>query len=93
MPETMLTERRPEPNAVGEPRVFDKLRELVRSGYALDPDPGPGGGMLLRHDSAPDLILHPDGRIDLPLAQRPKHSAPLSPPLAGKRHMSKRRTF
>jgi hypothetical protein len=30
----MLTERRPGADAVGEPQVFDKLREPVRSGYS-----------------------------------------------------------
>ena len=85
MPESAIsTERQTEPNAVGEPRVFDKLRELVGSGYVPDPRPRGDGGILLCHDHAPDLILHQDGRIDLPPAQRPKPAlaAPAAAPAA-----------
>lgn len=96
MPESaMLMERRAEPNVLGEPQIFEKLRELARNGYVPDPEPGPQGGMLLRHDNAPDLILHADGRIDLPLAQRPRPAAaePAPPPSPARRRMAKRRTL
>ena len=75
----MLMERRAEPNELGEPQVFEKLRELARNGYVPDAEPGPEGGMLLRHDNAPDLILHADGRIELPVGQRPKPIAAPAP--------------
>jgi hypothetical protein len=53
--------------------VFDKLRELTRNGYVPDPaQPLAGTGILLRHESAPNLILQPDGSIDLPLGQEAK---------------------
>ena len=56
--------------------AFDKLRELTRNGYLPDADPAEGGGILLRHSSAPDLVLRPDGSIDLPLGQRAKTDLP-----------------
>ena len=55
-----------------EPEALAKLRELGAGGYVpvqADPDEG---GILLRHRSAPDLILRTDGTIDLPLGQSPK---------------------
>ena len=60
----------------GQPATFEKLRELTRNGYV--PDPGQDediGGILLRHESAPDLILRADGSIDLPPRQAPKRQA------------------
>jgi hypothetical protein len=56
--------------------AFDKIRELTRNGYLPDADPADGGGILLRHSSAPDLVLRPDGSIDLPLGQRAKIDLP-----------------
>lgn len=57
----------------GEALVFDKLRELTRNGYVPNSSaPTTGSGILLRHESAPDLILQPDGSIDLPLGQNMK---------------------
>ena len=51
----------------GEPATFEKLRELTRSGYLPEPNEADEhGGILLRHESAPDLILRADGSIDLP---------------------------
>ena len=56
-----------------EALVFDKLRELTRNGYVPNSSaPTTSSGILLRHESAPDLILQPDGSIDLPLGQRTK---------------------
>ena len=54
------------------PQLFDKLRELTRNGYLPDASAPAGEGMLLRHVTGPDLILQPDGTIDLPLSQLPK---------------------
>ena len=58
--------------AVSHP--FDRLKELVANGYV--PDPGMPGeaGLLLRHWSAPDLILFEDGRIDVPIGQPAKRA-------------------
>ena len=55
---------------VGEPAVFEKLRELTRNGYVPDAEADlAAGGLLLRHDSAPDLLLKADGSLDLPVGQ------------------------
>ena len=52
---------------VGEPALFDKLRELTRGGYVPDAAEAPeSGGIVLRHDSAPTLILNRDGSIEVP---------------------------
>lgn len=51
----------------------DSLRELVRSGYAVDPE-GEGEGLLLRHKVGPDLILHDDGMLSLAVSQPKKKS-------------------
>lgn len=57
----------------GQPATFEKLRELTRNGYVPDPDPEEEhGGILLRHESAPDLILCADGTLDLPPSQAPR---------------------
>jgi len=58
---------------VGEPAVFEKLRELTRAGYVPDAEAdNAAGGLLLRHDSAPDLIVRGDGSLDLPVGQPAK---------------------
>ena len=60
----------------GEALVFDKLRELTRNGYLPDASaPTSGDGILLRHATGPDLILQPDGTIDLPITQAAKSAA------------------
>ena len=65
--------------STGEALVFDKLRELTRSGYLpVTASPTAGAGILLRHASAPDLILQPDGSIDLPLGQAAKPAAQIA---------------
>jgi hypothetical protein len=75
----------------GEANVFDKLRELTRSGYVPDASAkSSGGGILLSHPHAPDLILQSDGTIDLPLGQTAK---PSSPSPANRPRMSKLRTL
>ena len=75
-----------------EARVIEALRELTRSGYVADPDaPAEGQGILLRHDSAPDLVLNGDGRIELPLRPLPKQGQ--SRKGKGDRRISWRRTF
>lgn len=92
-----LTGSRAEPDPVGQPQLFEKLRELTLNGYIPDAEPGPGGAMLLRHDNAPDLLLHPDGRIDLPVGRRPRGAGALpapAPTAPGRdRGLSKRRTL
>ena len=77
----------------GQPAVFEKLRELTRNGYAPDPEEDPSRrGILLRHESAPDLILFPDGSIDLPVRQRARTPRP-APESARAKRISWRRTF
>ena len=57
-----------------EGQPFDVLKELTRHGYVTaDSDPQ-GAGILLRHDHAPDLVLHADGRLELPAGQARKTS-------------------
>ena len=52
---------------------FDRLQELMRHGYVPDHRPLSGSaGLLLRHQFAPDLILRPDGSVDVPLGQKLK---------------------
>ena len=76
---------------VGEAQTFDKLRELTRNGYVPDATADPSGkGILLRHESAPDLILRPDGTIELPIGQSEKKAAPVAP---APRRMAKLRTL
>ncbi len=55
-----------------EAEAFDQLKELVANGYV--PDSGAPGeaGILLRHKSAPDLVLHANGRIEVPIGQPAK---------------------
>lgn len=49
---------------------FETLQELTRHGYMPDSQPLPhSAGLLLRHRSGPDLILHPDGTVGVPLGQ------------------------
>lgn len=75
-----------------ETRVIESLRELARNGYVADPDaPADGQGILLRHDKAPDLVLHADGRIELPLRPAPTRAAGRK--AEGKKKISWRRTF
>lgn len=52
--------------------AFEVLRELTNNGYVIDGDDDRSTGIRLRHDSAPDLILHADGRIEVPLHQKRK---------------------
>ena len=81
------------PALVGEPAVFDKLRELTRNGYVPEAgDEMPEGGILLRHDSAPDLILRADGSLDLPVGQRTRRRTATAESRAEKR-IYWRRTF
>lgn len=55
---------RPQPYTPETP-AFDRLRALVRRGYVADMEgEGPGGGMLLRHAAAPDIVLYPDGAVE-----------------------------
>ena len=55
-----------------EAQAFEVLRELTRNGYVPDTSDIESSGILLRHDQAPDLVLHADGRIDVPIGQRRK---------------------
>jgi hypothetical protein len=85
--------------AAPETRVIESLRELTRTGYVADPDaPADGQGILLRHDKAPDLVLHADGRIELPrraatATAAPKSRVPTSRKAEGDQRISWRRTF
>lgn len=49
---------------------FDALQELTRHGYVPDPDARTeGDGLLLRNRTAPDLVLRPNGVIQIPPGQ------------------------
>ena len=74
----------------GEAQTFEKLKELARSGYVPDGAADGKGGLLLRHPSGPDLILQPDGTIDLPTVQSPKRPVLVASPSP---RMSKLRTL
>lgn len=55
---------------------FRALQELTRHGYMPDGDATVAGeGLLMRHPSAPDLVLRPNGSIEVPSGQSLKHSA------------------
>jgi hypothetical protein len=53
--------------------AFDKLQQLTRQGYVPDPQPL-SDGILLRHPSGPELILRPDGSLDLPTGKTARRS-------------------
>lgn len=56
------------------------VRELERHGYVADPySMDPGAGALFRHAAAPNLVVHEDGRIELPSGQLATQSL-LPPP-------------
>ena len=80
----------PSHDATGTPRVVSAMRELARSGYAVDPD-AEAAGLLLRHKVAPDLILHEDGAIELAISQPRQRHGRKAPRQAGR--ISWRRTF
>ena len=80
----------PSHDAIGTPRVVAAMRELVRSGYAVDPD-AEAAGLVLRHKVAPDLILHEDGAIELAVSPPRQRRGRKAPPPA--RRISWRRTF
>lgn len=45
---------------------FEAMKQLSRHGYAPDPQGvADSGGVLMRHRSAPDLIVYPDGTVRL----------------------------
>ena len=94
---SLVAERNPaelEPAGALAPTAFDQLRELVRNGYSPDAEPAAGEAILMRHAQAPDLLVFPDGRIEVPAHQKPKLAslpAALAAPL--RKRMSKRRTF
>jgi hypothetical protein len=69
---------------------FEKLQELTRHGYLPDPTPH-GDGILLRHPAGPDLVLRPDGTIDLPTGQSAGKAA--SVPSRFNKRISWQRTF
>ena len=78
----------------GEAFVFDKLRELTRNGYLPDAEaPASGHGILLRHSTGPDLILQPDGTIDLPITQTTKSAPALAEASAPPRRLAWLRTL
>lgn len=65
---------------------FEKLQELTRHGYLPDTQPlRNGDGILLRHKSAPDLILWADGTVDVPLGQPAKSPPAPAPAVRRKR--------
>ena len=71
-----------------ETLLFDKFRELTRNGYVPDPAAeDAGAAIVLRHASAPDLLLRPDGSIDVPTGQALKTQPEAQP------RMSKMRTL
>jgi len=64
----------PSPARAADADSFDKLKELVASGYVPVDSLRDDRGILLRHKGAPDLVLFPDGRIDMPLSQPTKRN-------------------
>ena len=64
--------------------AFEVLRELTNNGYVIDGDDDRSSGIRLRHDSAPDLVLHADGRVEVPLGQKRKSA--ISGLMPGRRH-------
>ena len=49
-----------------QPGGFKALHELTRHGYVPDPEGATNGeGLLLRHRTAPDLVLRPDGAVEI----------------------------
>lgn len=61
-------------------QAFEVLQELTRHGYVPDAHPLSGQkGILLRHPTAPDLLLREDGTVDVPLNQRSRMDAPATP--------------
>lgn len=56
---------------------FRALHELTRHGYAPDADGAVDGeGLLMRHPIAPDLVLRPDGSIEVPSGQPRRRVSP-----------------
>jgi len=80
------------PARSGEAHTFGVLKELTRNGYVPDTSDIEATGIRLRHQSAPDLVLHADGRIEVPVGQ-PKKSALGGLVPGGGRGMSWRRTL
>lgn len=65
---------------------FRALQELTRHGYMPDPDTTVAGdGLLMRHGAGPDLVLRPDGSIEVPSGQSPKRHAEVARPVRRKR--------
>lgn len=75
-----------------EPQTFGVLKELTRNGYVPDTSDIEASGILLRHEHAPDLILHADGRLEVPVGQ-PKKAAKARMVPGVPRGMSWRRTL
>lgn len=71
--------------------AFEVLRELTNNGYIVAGGDDRSSGIRLSHDSAPDLILHADGRIEVPLGQARKSAIGRLVP--GARRMSWRRSL
>ena len=77
----------PLPERVARPdrqHSFDTLRELTRHGYVPDAQSDPSGGILLRHEAGPDLVLKPDGGLHLPPAQPIKRTEAALPARTGR---------
>lgn len=74
------------PDSHAPAKGFDRLQELMRHGYVPDQRPL-SDGLRLRHQFAPDLVLRPDGSVDVPLGQPLK----LEPAIAPARKRRKRR--
>ena len=68
-PATLVHRYKPTPAGAADADPFDKLKELVASGYLPSGAARDDRGILLQMNGAPDLILFPDGRIDVPLGQ------------------------
>lgn len=66
---------------------FRVLQELSRHGYVPDADAAVAGeGLLMRHPSGPDLVLRPDGFIEVPASQSKRQgSTDIAKPVKRKR--------
>ena len=84
---------RPQPYAPDAP-AFDRLRALARRGYVADMEvEGPGGGILLRHAAAPDIVLFPDGTVESIDRSRRKRVTSLTGDLIPAENASDERRF
>lgn len=93
VPAEVTQSARPQPYTPDAP-AFDRLRALARRGYVADMEvEGPGGGILLRHAGAPDIVLFPDGTVESIDRSRRKRVTSLTGDLIPAENASDERRF